>query len=250
VLSSALLRDLARLTGEAHELRRTRTELRQHVLNRLAGLVHADAGVLAQSRDAGGGRQEIVGAVALNFDGVTHPAFDVLLERGGTFHPLVAVAVRQVGDGRHLIQAKRSDDLPRALWRESPYVRDFLGRSGLADSLISVQRFDTTEQMYGFGLFRERGRRGFSREDKLILELVEIGLGKLIHRDPAAPLLKLAPREREVLGCLLDGLCDKEIGQRLQITRNTVHEYVKRVFLAFDVHSRAELIALHLRADR
>jgi DNA-binding CsgD family transcriptional regulator len=46
---------------------------------------------------------------------------------------------------------------------------------------------------------------------------------------------------------LLAGMSDKEIAARLGISRHTVHDHTKRIYAHFDVHSRASLIARHVR---
>jgi DNA-binding CsgD family transcriptional regulator len=57
----------------------------------------------------------------------------------------------------------------------------------------------------------------------------------------------LTPRELDTLQLLLSGLSDKEIAGRLHISRYTVNGYTKRLYAHFGVHSRASLIARHVR---
>jgi DNA-binding CsgD family transcriptional regulator len=54
---------------------------------------------------------------------------------------------------------------------------------------------------------------------------------------------ELPPRVQEVLGGLLRGEGDKQIAQRLRISRHTVNQYVKLLYAYFDVKSRAELMS-------
>jgi DNA-binding CsgD family transcriptional regulator len=58
----------------------------------------------------------------------------------------------------------------------------------------------------------------------------------------AAARRDLAPRVREVLRAVADGLCEKEVADRLGISRHTVHVYVKTLYKHFEVKSRAELL--------
>jgi DNA-binding CsgD family transcriptional regulator len=52
----------------------------------------------------------------------------------------------------------------------------------------------------------------------------------------------LAPRERQLVALLVDGLDTREITQRLYISRHTVQQHLKSVFDKVGVRSRRELI--------
>jgi DNA-binding CsgD family transcriptional regulator/GAF domain-containing protein len=62
----------------------------------------------------------------------------------------------------------------------------------------------------------------------------------------AGPLLALTPREREVAALVVDGLADREIGERLYLSRHTVSQYVKRIYRKLGVDSRVALTRLLL----
>jgi DNA-binding CsgD family transcriptional regulator len=53
----------------------------------------------------------------------------------------------------------------------------------------------------------------------------------------------LSPRERQTLELLLTGNAEKQIAARLDISRHTVHVYVKSLYKRFGVNSRSELLA-------
>lgn len=57
----------------------------------------------------------------------------------------------------------------------------------------------------------------------------------------------LSPREKQTLCLLLGGLTDKEIAGRLGISRYTVNQYTKAIYVCFEVHSRGSLLAQLLR---
>jgi DNA-binding CsgD family transcriptional regulator len=95
----------------------------------------------------------------------------------------------------------------------------------------------------------DRGRlHAFSsrvpREARALVTVLEL------HRDrparSAGPLLALTPREREVAALVVDGLADREIAERLHLSRHTVSQYVKRIYRKLGVDSRVALTRLLL----
>lgn len=58
-----------------------------------------------------------------------------------------------------------------------------------------------------------------------------------------APLPKLTSRERQVLAKLARGLSVKEVAMELRVKPTTVQTYVKAIYAAYGVSSRAELLA-------
>ena len=57
----------------------------------------------------------------------------------------------------------------------------------------------------------------------------------------------LSPREQAVLECLAEGYLYKEIAVRLQISYETVHTYIRRIYEKLHVRSRTEAVAKFLR---
>lgn len=69
-----------------------------------------------------------------------------------------------------------------------------------------------------------------------------------LHHFPAAGARpRLSPREKECVQLVAAGKTDWEIGVILGISVETVHHYVKRARAAYDVVSRAQLVACGLR---
>lgn len=61
------------------------------------------------------------------------------------------------------------------------------------------------------------------------------------------PTEDLSPREREVLDLLSQGLIYKEIADKLNISYETVHTYVRRIYEKLQVRTRTEAVAKFLR---
>lgn len=61
------------------------------------------------------------------------------------------------------------------------------------------------------------------------------------------PAENLSPREQEVLDCLAQGLIYKEIADKLGISYETVHTYIRRIYEKLQVRTRTEAVAKFLR---
>ena len=69
--------------------------------------------------------------------------------------------------------------------------------------------------------------------------------------NPACPLVgpitvRLSAAEQRVFDLLLKGATEKRIARRLAISQHTVHNHVRRIYAALEVHSRPELLARYL----
>jgi DNA-binding CsgD family transcriptional regulator len=62
---------------------------------------------------------------------------------------------------------------------------------------------------------------------------------------PSRPVL--TPRELEILGCLGDGLSNKAVARRLDISQHTVKFHMEAIYAKLDVRSRAEAVVKGLR---
>jgi DNA-binding CsgD family transcriptional regulator len=82
------------------------------------------------------------------------------------------------------------------------------------------------------------------RESGTLITLLELDRER--PGTPAGPLLALTPREREVAALVAEGLADREIAERLYLSRHTVSQYVKRIYRKLGVDSRVTLTRLLL----
>lgn len=63
----------------------------------------------------------------------------------------------------------------------------------------------------------------------------------------ASPTENLSPREQEVLDCLAKGFLYKEIAEKLAISYETVHTYIRRIYEKLQVRTRTEAVAKFLK---
>ena len=66
---------------------------------------------------------------------------------------------------------------------------------------------------------------------------------------PAGAGTALSPRERKVLDLLAQGLSNKEIGAKLELSPFTVKNYLARVFEKLHVRCRTEAVMAYFRPD-
>jgi DNA-binding CsgD family transcriptional regulator len=161
----------------------------------------------------------------------------------GPFYRLPAARVTQ----------RREQLLDNRVWFRSEFFNEVLRPFGLCDGLLS--RFPLPGGwVFAVGMVHPSdvpaaGRRE-SRLIHLTLREVEplVGTALATAADPSPSALP--PRQRQVLGCLLEGDGEKEAARRLKLRPDTLHEYVKAIYRRFGVSSRAELMALFLRRFR
>lgn len=63
-------------------------------------------------------------------------------------------------------------------------------------------------------------------------------------REAVDPLDVLTPRERDVLGCMVEGRQGREIAEELIISMDTVRTHTRGIFSKLDVHSRLEAVSM------
>ena len=80
------------------------------------------------------------------------------------------------------------------------------------------------------------------------MRLLHVELGRLWRKDALRrakdPTSALPPRLSQTLDELLEGRSEKEIALRLELSRHTIHNYVKALHQRMGVSSRGELLAL------
>jgi DNA-binding NarL/FixJ family response regulator len=91
-------------------------------------------------------------------------------------------------------------------------------------------------------------QRGGSPMTTHIARLVVQSFQKPVQApDPA--IENLSPREQEVLDCLAQGLIYKEIADKLNISYETVHTYIRRIYEKLQVRTRTEAVAKFLKRE-
>jgi len=123
-------------------------------------------------------------------------------------------------------------------------IKPVYGGKSFVLSQYSLPHISAVDQL---GLHRAYGDEPFSAAEHRLVRLFHTELGRLwkrdVLRDAGDPRQDLPPRLSQTLEELLQGRSEKEIANRLDLSRHTIHNYVKALHQRFEVSSRGELLA-------
>ncbi|MCP3101487.1 helix-turn-helix transcriptional regulator [Myxococcus sp. K15C18031901] len=248
MLRSPQVHALVRLINETHEQPMVVEARSRHLLAGLCRILGAEAGACVMERDfRPGGQAGFTEIVLEGWSGSAVPALQALRTLGSECNPAIRSLRARCSTPGTLVTATRRELVDDPSWYGAPYIEHYLRPTGLDDSLYSSRWSGLPGVARGIGLYRERSGRPFDVADRELLHLFHAECGAMF--DPPAPSIReapdgrLAPRERQTLDLLLDGLADKQIAERLGISRFTVNQYTKTLYRRFGVQSRAALIA-------
>ncbi len=111
-----------------------------------------------------------------------------------------------------------------------------LGAKGLLDYSEAAEQLPQAVKTVAEG--------GFWVERQLLSRFMDSIVHTTRHRLAKAGPSRLSPREREVLGCLLENLSNKEIARKLNISERTAKFHVSNLLTKFDVRRRVDLVML------
>ncbi len=164
------------------------------------------------------------------------------LRDGGYESTLLKEMCRRLRSGS-MVTGRRREFVSDGEWYRSETFNALHRPFAFDDHVYSLRRA-ARSRLSGFSVRRGIGERPYTEEDKNLLDLFHEELVRM-QVTPAAGSEgpRLAPREREVLALLLRGASEKEGAFRLCLSQHTVHSYVKSIYAAYGVSSRAELLA-------
>jgi DNA-binding CsgD family transcriptional regulator len=240
------VRALLRLVGEVREISASGEDPASHVAHALPRLAGADAGGVVFGPNLTGTGENLTRLLISGFSETDRVAAERFYASGnGTVHDLAAGATNRMLSATTLVVERRRRLVDDDSWYRSDFVDGHRRGWGLDDSIYGG--FVTASGSFtGLGCFRAWGSRPFDD--------IDLAVTRLFWEESAAELVAvrapLSPRQRETLRMLLAGQAPKEIACALDLSPNTVHDYVRAVYRAFGVHSRAELMAAHRRKER
>jgi DNA-binding NarL/FixJ family response regulator len=174
-----------------------------------------------------------------------------------------AVGEALVRLGRPIVEADSAEDALRAAEAEQPSVAitevvlptisgyelccALKDRYGAAFPVvfISGQRTEAVDRVAGLLIGADDYVVKPVHPDELLLRVRRL----IRHAEPTGYRSDLTPREREVLQLLIDGLHQVEIAERLVITPRTVAKHIEHILAKLGVQTRAQAVAVALRAE-
>jgi DNA-binding CsgD family transcriptional regulator len=173
-----------------------------------------------------------------------------LRECGYETHPMWPLAFAKPGQTRSFI---RRDLVTDEVWYGGAHA-DWSRSFGADDVVAAIVPIGNGSELC-ISAIRQWGDTGYGAREREIMTLLTAHTAWLGHHpDPLARVLRngnglaaavndLAPRHRTMLELLLTGQSEKEIAIALQVSPRTAHKYIEQIYRAFDVSSRAELMA-------
>ncbi len=228
-----------------------------HLLRGLARLVGADVAVFAVDPPHACGRATVRPreVVEHGMDDAARRALTATFERPAP-SPGVAAYLRRRDELQEegVVTFARPEVMGRGTWRGSAYFADCMKPCRLDEFIHSLRPAPGPGRVFGVALYRSAGSRPFGVADRSLVHFFQLELAQRLLW-PASPALPqgakaMPPRQRQVLQRLLAGDAEKEVAHRLDLTPGTVHQYVKDVYRACGVTSRAELLARCLGGRR
>jgi DNA-binding CsgD family transcriptional regulator len=142
----------------------------------------------------------------------------------------------------------REQLVPDAVWYGSKHVCVYRRAAEVDSCIYSVVSADEPNRLWSMGLHRPDSAPPFAERERRLVERLHRALIPLMREvwgagDSFGELISHLPlRLQRTLAHLLEGLSEKQIAQRMGLSQNTVHDYVKQIHRRLGVSSRAELL--------
>jgi two-component system, NarL family, nitrate/nitrite response regulator NarL len=156
-------------------------------------------------------------------------------------------------------EPKRGFQLAREIRAAWPEIRVVMLLDGCRpDPVVEAFRagargvFSRNESLKELATCISRVSRGeiWARSEHMAFAIEALASAPVSTEVNSEALLVLSRREREVVDALADGLSNREIGERMNLSRHTVKNYVCRIFEKLGVSTRFELmVALSRRQN-
>lgn len=243
------IRGAYRLVNECRDLGADHTAWQEHLLHGLCAMLRAQVGISGNMRSFGTGDAESLGSVRIGWRDAEAEqlwldyASTIPVERTPEYPALI-------GADERLVTRTRDQLWGREAWYRSRTFNERHKRVGIDDYIISIQRLSFADLWHSLWIHRAAGEPFFSRREWWLVRCVHEEIGRLLGNALASAaeprFTDLTPRQREVLGAVLEGLAEKEAAGHLGVSRATVHEHILAIYRHYGVSSRAELLALFI----
>jgi DNA-binding CsgD family transcriptional regulator len=239
-------RQLFRLLREAPD---GADDAQLHILEGLCRIVHARVATsgLISGLDHGAfelTRSQCAGATATEITTLFSP----YVARGAKGDPMLSrmLALPLVPGVR---VHRRRDLMTDADWYGDEVVAE-IRRPMHLDDTIHAYRGCGRGALVGLQIVRDSADGRFDERDRNLVALMLYEAAARLAPRSSPTTRPLRARERQTLECLLAGDSEKQAAAKLGLSVHTLHDYVKRLYRAFGVASRGELMARVLHPSR
>ncbi len=238
---------LLTLAGELQELPPDLLIRGEHMVRGLAELVHAQVGLFCDLQHyLPDQKWKIAPLLDFGWAGEEERSWNMSFFEGKQLGD--PMTERCAGLMDPVTTRSREQLVSDAEWYRSPNVNELRRRARIDHCIYSNYRFSEQGRAMGIALHRPWGDVPFTAREIAIVDVFHRSQ-RLYSRtsNPMDDLRRLTPRQRQVLNRLQAGDSEKQIASALGISRNTVHVYIKALYLHFGVSSRGELMGLWFR---
>ena len=248
------LKNVYRLIGECRDLGADPLAWRRRLLEGVMLLTGARVGYLVDLLGFPGPRRRAGGKIQLGLEpprqtNIFADHFEFMAQGGED--PMLRHFGALPLDRQHTFSTDQVLDLDQ--WRRSESFQRFHRNMDMDPGILSMcpLRSLGPQCHHTVSLRRCVGERSFTLRDVQLVDCLHHELAPEVGRhlapadEPSAS--ELSPRLQQTLQCLLDGQSEKQIAERLCLSRPTVHEYVTAIYRRFEVSSRSELMARWIR---
>jgi len=141
--------------------------------------------------------------------------------------------------------------VPDDMWYESAFYQCFVEPTGLDEWGSSFRVAPKLGSVVMVGGNRAYGDEPITPRQITLLgilaEEITPMLGTRLSMQGQLTKAGLTPRQRQTLEFLLDGLSEKQIANRLNLSKATIHDYIVQLHRHFDVSSRGELLSYFVK---
>jgi DNA-binding CsgD family transcriptional regulator len=241
-LRTADIRDVFHLLGEITELGRDPDQWRLHLLQKSLPLIGARVGAVCEHyiNPENPADTRLVGLVELGWIEDQQQRFYSYLNSGG-----IAQDPQHIPVQRMLYRSftrRRRDFVSDELWYSSPVVDPLRRQCNVDDHIYSRWRLPQPGWAHCLSLMRAWGAAPYTERDRLLVSLLHRELGRLWAKSDFGPLASLPPRLRQTLDLIFSGYSEKQMGEALNVSAHTAHDFCRRLYRHFNVTSRGSLL--------
>lgn len=244
------VRSIVRLLGEVIAASGGINEKRRMLMDGLCSLIGATAWAWCMAEFDPDKPPSFIGFLHSGFDDERFSHYMEAMNHPGHGEITHRSSIELKEKGTHLTRTLRQIDPDRVL--ENSAIGAYWEKADIG-SLVLSQRPMEGGGTSGVAVYRRVGEPQFDQREARLAHIILSEVPWLhftaFPDESSGEITRLSPRERTVLNLLCEGWPRKKIADHLGLAENTVHGYVKGIFLHFGVHSQSELVARLSKGD-